>query len=43
MIGSIVFQSLDLLKRASSLGEEAQRLETEGLGKIDAAVVGLEV
>ena len=42
MIGSIVFQGLDLLKRVSSPREEAQRLETEGLGKIKAAVAGSE-
>ena len=43
MISSIVFQGLDLLKRTSSLREDAQKLETEGLRKIDAAVAGLEV
>ena len=42
MIGSIVFQGLDLLKRLSFLREEAQRLETEGLRKIDAVVAGSE-
>ena len=38
----LFFQSLDLLKRASSLGEEAQWLETEGLRKIESAVAGSE-
>ena len=45
-----IFQGLVLLKRASSLWEEAhkiemeaQHLETEGLGKMEVAVVGSEV
>ena len=44
-----IFQGLVLLKRASSLQEEAHRieveaqhLETEGLGKMEAAVAGSE-
>ena len=38
-----LFQGLDLLQRASSLREEVQQLETEGLQKIESAVAGLEV
>ena len=44
----IIFQGLDLLKRASSLREEAcrlkaeaQHLETKGLGKMEVVVAGL--
>ena len=40
--GSHFFQALDLLKRASVLRGEAQWLEMEGLGKIEAAVSGSE-
>ena len=36
------FQGLDLLRRASSLKEEVQQLETEGLLKIELAVEGSE-
>ena len=45
-----IFQGLDLMKRASSLQEEACRLEvgvqcleTEGLGKMEAAVADSEM
>ena len=37
-----LFQGLDLLRRVSSLREEAQWLETEGLQKVKSAVAGLE-
>ena len=37
-----LFQGLHLLRRVSSLREEAQQLETEGLWKIELAVAGSE-
>ena len=39
----LVFQGLNLLRKASALREEAQKLEMEGIQKIELAVVGSEV